>query len=219
VGSLIAQPTAAMIWLKKSNINGIADLRGKTIAIPGLPFQKSLLRNVLARAGVSLKDVKVESVGYKLVPALVNGRADAIFGGSWNLDGVKLESLGLKPVITRVEDLGVPAYEELVVITRADRAAKEPKLVRDFMWAVKRGTAAAIKDPEAAVDVIEEGDEKDPEADRKVTEAEAEATFPLLSRSGHMSTDRAKHLVDWVYEQGIIQRRLPVSTLLADGRR
>ena len=47
VGSLISDPTAAMIWLEKSHIGGIADLKGKTIAIPGLPFQKSFLQSIL----------------------------------------------------------------------------------------------------------------------------------------------------------------------------
>src|SRR5678815_4297467 len=40
VGSLVTQATAAMIWLKKSKIYSIAGLKGKTIAIPGLPFQR-----------------------------------------------------------------------------------------------------------------------------------------------------------------------------------
>jgi putative hydroxymethylpyrimidine transport system substrate-binding protein len=79
VGSLVHRPTAAMIWLKRSHIGGIADLKGKTIAIAGVPFQELFLANVLAFGGLTLDDVKVANVGYELVPALVSGRADAIF--------------------------------------------------------------------------------------------------------------------------------------------
>jgi putative hydroxymethylpyrimidine transport system substrate-binding protein len=134
VGSLIPQPTAAMIWLKKSHIGGIGDLKGKTIAVPGLPFQKAFLQSVLARGGLTLDDVRVKNVGYKLVPALVSGRADAIFGGSANLEGVRLEKRGMEPVITPVQDLGIPDYDELVLIARSDLASKEPQLVRAFDW-------------------------------------------------------------------------------------
>lgn len=185
VGTLVSQPTAAMIWLKKSGIDGIADLRGRTIAIPGLPFQKELLETVLARAGLTLADVKVHVVRFDLLPALVSGRADAIFGGTWNIEGIELEARGLEPVITRVQSLGIPPYDELVVIARRDQLTKDPQLAHDFMSAVAHGTEAAIRDPEAAIKLL--ADERSvfqaPPVGRKVLKAELEATLPLLSRS------------------------------------
>ncbi len=215
VGSLISQPTAAMIWLGKSHIKNIADLKGKTIAFPGLPFQKKFLENFLAREGLAPGDVTIKNAGYNLVPALVSGRADAIFGGSWNLEGVQLEARGLNPVITRVEDLGVPSYDEFTVITRSDRVRKDPKLISDFMSAVARGTAAAVEDPEGAVSAVEGFTESNPETNHKETKAEVEATLPLLSKSGEVSPDQAKRLVDWMYEQGMIKRKPTPTTLIA----
>lgn len=216
VGSLVLRPTATMIWLRGSSIHGIGDLKGKTIAIPGLSFQKAFLESLLMRAGLTPEDVEVKTVGYKLVPALVSGRADAIFGGSSNIEGLELESRGLHPVAVPVDDLALPAYEQLVVIARANRVAKEPQMIRAFMLALHRGTAAAIEDPEAAVAVVDTGDEPNPEASRQDTEAEVGATLPLVSRSGRMSPGRAVRLVAWMYEQGMIQRNLPVSSLLTN---
>lgn len=216
VGSLVSQPTAAMIWLKGAHIGGIADLRGKTIAIPDLPFQKEFLRSVLARGGLTLGDVKVKSVGYKSVSALASGRADAIFGASWNLEGAELESRGLKPVITRVQNLGVPAYDELVLIARADRVSEDPQMIRAFVAAVNRGTAAAVKDPKGTVNAIESAVESNPEADRQATEAGVKATLPLLSESGYTSPAQVGHLIDWMHEQGMIKREPPVSSLLTN---
>jgi ABC-type nitrate/sulfonate/bicarbonate transport system substrate-binding protein len=71
-----------------------------------------------------------------LVSALLSGRADAIFGGSWNVEGIELESRGAEPVITRIQDLGIPDYEELVMVARSDLVADDPRLIRDFMSAV-----------------------------------------------------------------------------------
>lgn len=219
VSSVISQPTAAMIWLKKSHIGGIADLKGKTIAIPGLPFQKAFLQSVLARGGLTLDDVKVENVGYGLVPALVSGRADAIFGGSANLEGVRLESRGMEPVITPVQKLGIPDYDELVWIASKDLVAEDPKLVRAFNWALGRGTAAALEDPKDAAKEIDESVESTPESGLRTTEAEVKATFPLLSKSGYTDPGQASKLVDWMYEEGMIKRKPPVSELLTNGYR
>lgn len=216
VGSLISQPTAAMIWLKQSHISSIADLKGKTIAYPGLPFQKKLLEAVLAREGLKPGDVKIKNVGYELVSTLASGLADAIFGGSWNLEGAELELRLLKPVITRVQELGVPPYDEFVVIARTNRVHNDPKLVRDFMSAVARGTAAAVEDPKGVVNAVLEFAESNPDTTREEAKTEVEATLPLLSKSGQMSPGRAEGLVDWMYEEGMIQKKVPVSTLLTN---
>jgi len=206
IGSLVPHPTAAMIWLKKSNISGVADLRGKTIAIPGLPFQEALLEVVLRRAGLGLDDVEVEPVGYALVSALLSGRADAIFGGTWNIEGAALEARGVDPVVKRVEDLGVPPYDELVVITRSDMVAEDPKLVRDVMATVAHGVTAVRGDPAATVKLIEESSESSPELGRKETEAAMEATLPLYSTSDRLNPDQAANLAKWMHQEGLIRQ-------------
>lgn len=202
VGSLVHRSTASMIWLKKSHISGIAALKGKTIAVPGVPFQRDFLETLLNRYGLKLSDVKVKNVGYELVPALISGRADAIFGGSWNLEGAELESRGLKPHITRLRGLGFPAYDESMVIARPDRVAKEPGMIKDFMSAVARGTVAAVEDPRAAADAIEGGLEGS-DLSRKTLEAQLSATLPLLSKSGYMYSEEEIRLVDWMHEHGM----------------
>jgi putative hydroxymethylpyrimidine transport system substrate-binding protein len=217
VGSLVSKPTAAMIWLKKSRIRNIGDLKGKTIAYPGLPFQKGFLKSILARAGLTLRDVKIEFVEYHLVSALVNGRADAIFGGSWNQEGVELETQGLEPVVTRVQDLGIPAYDELVVIARSDRVAEDPRLIEDFMSAVNRGTAAALKSPYLAIESLKASPEVNPALGHpKLARAEIHATLPLLAKGGYMDPARARRLIDWMYGQGLIKKKPPVSEILTN---
>ncbi|HEY8502870.1 MAG TPA: ABC transporter substrate-binding protein [Solirubrobacterales bacterium] len=219
VDTLVRQPTAAMIWLRSSGISDIADLKGKTIAIPGLPFQREFLKSILKRAGLTLGDVKVEFVGYDLISSLVSGSADAIFGGSWNVEGIELKARGMHPVVTRAKDLGLPAYDELVLITRTDYASKKPKVVRDFIAAVTRGTAAAIKDPKGAIEAIEKATEANFEATPNATKAGVKATLPLLSKSGYISPDQANKLVGWMFEEGMIQSKPATSALQTNAYR
>ena len=219
VGSVIPQPTTAMIWTKESKISDLADLKGKTIAVPGLPFQSKLLGNLLAKAGLTLGDVTIKDVGYELVPALISGRADAIFGGSWNLEGIELESRGVDPVVTRVQDLGVPAYDELVVIARTSEVSEEPQVIRDFMSALARGTAAAVEDPEEVVSILEGAVESNSATSPKALRAQVQATNPLFSEDAYVDPVQARDLVDWMYEEGMIQHKVPVKTLLTNAYR
>jgi len=216
VGSVMSQPTAAMIWLKKSGIESISDLKGKTVAIPGLPFQKALLRSVLEHAGLKLSDVKLKLVSYKSVQVLTSGKADAIFGGSANVEGAELRALGHKPVVTPVQDLGVPPYDELVLFAPRDRVAEEPQLIRHLLAALERGTAAALRNPRRAIEVVENGIEPNPDATPKGLRLGTEATLPLLAESAYMDPAQAERLVDWMHSEGMLRRKLPVSELLTN---
>jgi putative hydroxymethylpyrimidine transport system substrate-binding protein len=216
VGSLISEPIAALIWLKGSGIERISDLKEKTIAVPGLPFQVSFLESLLARSGLKPDDVKVRHVGFAAVPLLVSGRVDAIFGGSSQLEGTELRSLGLKPLITPVQSEGVPPYGELVLIATTQLASKEPQLIRDFMAALSRGTAAAVRNPQAVVREIESHVEPSPVSSRRAREAQVAAILPLLSETGYMDPGQAKRLIDWMHSEGMIRKKIPVSTLLTN---
>jgi putative hydroxymethylpyrimidine transport system substrate-binding protein len=213
VGSLISQPTAAMIWLRGSKIRDVSDLEGKTIAVPGIPSQERLLDTVLANAGLSREDVEVERVAYDLVPALVAERADAIFGGSWNIEGIELRERGEQPVIRRVQELGVPSYDELVVIAGTDRAAREPRMIGDFMSALTRAVAAMKEDPHAAVKLVEASNTS---ISHPGLEAQVKATIPLMSPTGRIDPGQANGLLAWMHEEGMIGRKPAFSDFFAN---
>lgn len=216
VGSVIPRPTAALIRLPESGIRSVADLRGKTIVVPGIPYQEGFLRTVLGDAGLTLRDVKVVKGGFESMWVLLNGKADAIFGGSWNLEGAALQSLGAEPVITRLQSFGIPAYDELVVLVRTDTLAGRPQMVRKFMSAVMRGTREAVAHPKAAAEAIEAAFERDLKLKRKELETQLKATLPLLSTSGRIDPAQTKGLVDWMRRQGQIKRRIPTSDLFTN---
>ena len=217
VGSVVTEPTLALIWPSNSGIEEIADLRGKTIAITGLSFERDLLQAILGKAGLTLDDVEVKRVDNELVPALVKGRADAILG-TWNVDGSQVEARGLDPVIKRVEELGVPGFEELVVITHPDQLSEDPQTVRAFLSALARGTEAAIENPRMAAEAIAVSQVEFAQGgyQPKPTVADVEATLPLLSRTGVMDPTGAARLSDWMYREGFVAKKWPPSAFMTN---
>lgn len=216
LSTLIPEPTAALMWSKKSGIGGIADLKGKTIAIPGLSFQEGFLEVILARGGLTLDDVDVVTAGNDLVPALTSGRADAIFGGSWNVEGVAMKAEGLDPVIERVQNLGIPDYPELVLISRSDVPPEALELMHALAAAVARGGVDATEYPNQAVKALEAGGEANPEIGPKTMGAQMQATIPMLASPTETDVGQLEHLVDWMHEEGMIEQPLKVSELVAE---
>jgi len=102
-----------------------------------------------------------------------------------------------------------------VLVARADAAAELPELMRHFTASVTKGVGAAVADPKAASRVLNAAGESNPETGGKAYLAEVRKTVPLLSQSGQVSPAAMKRLVNWMYEEGMIQKRVPVSELLA----
>jgi len=213
VGALVDRPLTSMIWLKESKIGGIGGLRGKTIATAGIPYQDAYLETILARVGLSPADVKTVNVGYGLLPAIVGGRADAMLGGFRNVEGVDLRLRGKAPVVTPVDRLGVPTYDELVLVANGEKLEDDSKAVRLFLAALARGTATAAEDRAATTEALLQANR---DLDRRLTEAEVAATLPLLSASGRMDPARWSRFIAWMNENGQLSGRPSASEVLTN---
>lgn len=219
IGALVNQPLTSMIWLGKSGIKGVADLEGKTVATAGIPYQQAFLETILARAKLSPDAVKEVNVGFGLLPALLGGSAEAMLGGYSNVEGVDLRRRGKDPVVTPVDQLGVPTYDELVLVANRGALASEPEKFRLFVAALQRGTEAAVEQPGAATKaVLEANNDLDP----KLTEAEMAATLPLLGARvegqpyGYMDPDEWQTFSGWMRDNGLIDSLPEASELLSN---
>jgi len=177
VAALVPRPLTSLISLPEAGIRDVADLRGKTIATAGIPYQSDFLDSILAPVGLGLDDVRQVDVGLGLLPAVLSGRADAMLGGFLNIEGVDLAERGLDPRVVPVDKLGIPTYDELVLVASEDAIEEDPESLRLFIAALERGTREAARDPAATTEVVlEAGEGLEP----KLTRAEVERTLPLL---------------------------------------
>jgi putative hydroxymethylpyrimidine transport system substrate-binding protein len=218
VGALVNRPLTSLIWLRNSGVKGVADLKGKTVATAGIPYQDAFLKTILTRAKVNPDDVKSVNVGFGLLPALVGGSAQAMLGGYSNVEGVDLRERGKAPVVTPVDKLGVPTYDELVLVANRSKLEEDPEAVRLFLAALARGTKAAVEQPGAATQAITEAN---PDLEPKLAAAEVKATLPLLSAKtpgqpyGYMNPQEWETFVGWMRDNGLIEQ-LPTAGELLD---
>ncbi len=154
IGALVQQPLTSIISLGSAKITKPADLAGKTVGTAGLPYQSAYLKTILARAGVAPGRVKEINVGFNLVPAMLSKKVDATLGAFWNYEGVQLAREGKKPSIIRMEQVGVPTYDELIMVTRELDVRERGPLLRRFVQALQAGALAVKADPATGVDPL-----------------------------------------------------------------
>ncbi len=80
------------------------------------------------------------SVGLGLEQAVLSGKADAMLGGFRNIEGVSLEERGENPRVVPVDELGIPTYDELVLVASEEAVEDDPEPIRLFIAALERGT-------------------------------------------------------------------------------
>jgi putative hydroxymethylpyrimidine transport system substrate-binding protein len=184
VAAMVQQPLTSIVSVGSKHIKSVAQLRGKRVGDAGIPYQHAYLTTILAHARVPQSSVKETNVGANLVPAMLSGRVDATLGAYWNYEAIQLAQMGKHPNVIRVNRVGVPNYDELVVVVRENTLAKHPDEIRRFLQALARGYGSVRSDPTAAVDNLVRAS---PGLDRKLQLASVHATLPVFfpAGSGH----------------------------------
>ena len=135
VAALVQRPLTSLMATEKSGVRSVRDLRGKRVGTAGIPYQEAYLETILRRADVPKSSVKVTNVGASLLPAMLSGKVDATLGAFWNVEGVELRQRRQRPWIVPVNRLGVPDYDELVLVANSDKLDDQRDDMRLFISA------------------------------------------------------------------------------------
>jgi putative hydroxymethylpyrimidine transport system substrate-binding protein len=178
VGAIVQRPLTSVIALPAARVRRPADLRGKRVGTAGIPYQSAYLQTIAKHAGVNPGSIKQVDLGFGLVPALLSGKVDAILGGFWNYEGVDLRRRGKKPVILRMEKLGVPTYDELVFVVRKQTLdTAGASRLRRFLQATFAGARVLRTNPAVGVNALLRAS---PGLERGLQTASVKATVPAL---------------------------------------
>jgi putative hydroxymethylpyrimidine transport system substrate-binding protein len=218
VGAIVQKPLTSIMSIGKHAISDPAQLKGKTVGTAGIPYQSAYLQAILAQANVAPSSVKEVNVGFNLVPAMKTHKVDATLGAFWNYEGVQLALQHQRPKIIRMEKVGVPTYQELVIVARQQDLAEGGEKVRRFMRALGQGYGSLRADPNAGVDPLVQAN---PDLDRKLQVASVKATLPVFAAPagkpfGWMEPAEWQQYGQWMYDNKLLQRPPNASRALTD---
>ena len=206
VAALVRKPLTSIISLPEAGIRSPKDLQGKTVGTAGIDYQSAYLREILLEAGVDPGTVKERNVGFGLSPALLTKKVDATLGGFWNYEGTDLELRGRKPRIIRVDEAGVPTYDELVLVANEDALDRDGQRIRAFIGALARGTEDLESDPDRAIEgLLEANPDLDPELQRAAVEVTLPLFLPPRGRPfGYQSPQEWQEFTAWMSENRLV---------------
>ena len=209
VGALVQKPLTSLMALEGSGVQRVEDLQGKVVGTAGIPYQAAYLRTILERAGVPADSVQQVDVGFNLVPAMLADRVDATLGAFWNYEGTDLRMRGRNPTVLRMEQLGVPTYNELVFAARRTSLVPEQaSRLRRFLQATARGAAQVRDEPEAALDaLLRANDDLEEELQRAVIDVTAPLFQPDAAERpfGFQDLGEWRDYGEWMLDSGLVE--------------
>ena len=209
IATLVATPLNSLVVLADGPIRNIADLKGKTIGYSVGGFETVLLKVMLARAGLTLDDVKLVNVNFSLSPALFTGQADATIGAFRNFELNQMDIEKRPGRAFLVEEHGVPSYDELILVAGSKNLA-DPRL-RRFVDALEEGVQYLVNHPDESWRLfVSHGRENlDDELNRRAWRD----TLPRFAlRPGALDRNRYLRFARFLEGEKIVSRVPPLDT-------
>jgi len=206
VGTLINTPLNTLITLDKS-ISTPGDLKGKKVGFSVSGIEEATVATMLRHEKLKADEIKLINVNFQLTSALMAGQVDAIIGGYRNIEALELALHGKEPVVFNVEDYGVPAYDELIIVANKN-AVNQPKM-KKFLAALKQGNEYLQAHPEESWNHFAASHA---ELNTELNRLAWQKTLPLFA-SDPATLDSARYQAyeQFLFDNKLIKKITPVS--------
>ncbi|MBA3749006.1 MAG: ABC transporter substrate-binding protein [Solirubrobacterales bacterium] len=218
IGALVQKPLTSIISIGKQQISEPGQLENRKVGTAGIPYQDAYLKTIADKAGIDPDRIRSINVGFNLVPAMLTKKVDATLGAFWNVEGVELQRRKKDPKILKMDDIGVPTYNELIVVAREQDVRKRGPLLRRFMRALALGHQALRKDTASAVSRLVKAN---PDLDRKLQREQVRATLPVFFPSadkpfGYQDPAAWQRYTQWMVDNDLLANSIGANRALTN---
>ncbi|MGU3574340.1 ABC transporter substrate-binding protein [Brucellaceae bacterium C25G] len=178
VGTLVDTPLNCLAVRDDGSVNDISDLKGKKIGFSVAGVEETVMETILKSHGLQTSDVEMINVNFSLSPALMSKQVDAVIGAYRNVELHQMDIEGVKGKCFFVEEQGVPAYDELIYVAKADTLNTD-KISR-FLSATEKAANYIINHPEQAYETYVS---YSPELKDELNKRAWKDTYPRFART------------------------------------
>ena len=149
VGAIVRKPLTSIISLPEAKIRKPADLKGKTVGTAGIDYQSAYLADDPRRGERAAR--LGQGAQRRLQPDAGAADRQGRRGARRLLELRGRSSCSMKrkrPQIIRMDQAGVPTYDELVLVANADALERDADKIRAFIGALSRGVRDLRADPD-----------------------------------------------------------------------
>ncbi|WP_279480870.1 ABC transporter substrate-binding protein [Aureimonas sp. SK2] len=207
-GTLVETPLTTVMVRADGPVKTLADLKGRKIGYSVAGIEEAVLSAMLGTAGLGLSDVELVNVNFALSASLLSGNVDATIGAYRNFELTQMRLEGHEGRAFFPEENGVPAYDELIFVTGADKA-DDPRLPR-FLAAVEEAAIFSTNHPDEALAVFLKAY---PDLDDELNAQAFADTLPRFAkRPAALDAGRYERFAAFMKDHGVLEQAPELAT-------
>ncbi len=210
IGSLIETPLNGFLGLS-DHISSVQEINRKKIGFSSSKFSSSTLDTLLSFSHIAICEKL--NVRMDLLPQLILGNVDLIWGAFRSIESNQIEAFGKKANFFGVEAFGMPPYHELVIVSVTKGALVQKQMVAAFQRALQKSIDEALKNPDEA---LQGYFLSLPEKGAKCRAWEEKSWYELMnsfSKNQNISSQEIESLYIWLQENGLIVSSIDLEQL------
>ena len=212
IGTLIAAPLNCLLVRDDGSVKTLADLKGKKVGFSLAGYEEALLKTMLESAGLKMTDVELVNVNWSISPSLMSKQVDAVTGGFRNFELTQMELGGVKGRCFYPEEVGIPAYDELVYVANRDHLDK--KVLAHFLAATEDAANFIVNHPDESWKIFS-GTAKELQDD--LNKRAWADTLPRLSlQPAALDSNRYARFQAYLTKAGLLTHNHPLSDIAID---
>jgi putative hydroxymethylpyrimidine transport system substrate-binding protein len=188
VAAVVPVPLNGLIVSPNVHITNPCQIVGHKVGVTGIPSDGAFYTTLLQTCHLSTSKVPEVTVGFNLVPSILAGKVDAIIGGYRNVEAIQIsQEMNKKATDFPANEIGVPNYDELVLVANRSRLASDKAYrsdVKRFVAALVAGTDAAMKDPSGTTSIMDTASQYKP----SFLKVSVPYTLSLIGQNNGMKT-------------------------------
>jgi putative hydroxymethylpyrimidine transport system substrate-binding protein len=207
IGTLIDNPLNCLGVLEEGPIHSIRDLKGKRIGYSSGSVDRMILKTMLEKNGLQLKDVDLINVHYDLSQALLAKKVDAVTSIMRTFEVIQMRLNGHPARIFYPEKNGIPSYDELIFVVNKNniQAARWKK----FLIAVKQGEDYLQQHPEEMWKAFAKAH---PELNDELNHQAWFASLPYFAKNpAKLDAKQWENFILFMQKNGLIKTALPLN--------
>ncbi|WP_409296908.1 ABC transporter substrate-binding protein [Peribacillus sp. SCS-26] len=221
VAAIVQSPLNHVVFLQDSKIKTPKDLEGKEVGYPGITLNEALLKTMVEHDGGDFGRVGMIDVGFDLGTSIAANKTDAVIGAFINHEVPVLKHKGISTRNFNPTDYGVPAYNELVIVTSDQTWDRHRDTIRAFWRAAEKGFEYVKEHPDEALDIlVNHQDKANFPLNREVERESLDILLPKMETSDRSfgSQDAASwtEVMDWMRNSDLMKTAPKVDEMMVD---
>lgn len=205
IAAVVRHPLNTVMVPANSSIRSPKDLVGKNVGFPSIPLDQVFMDTMVAKDGGDPTQVRMQDIGFDIIPALAGKKVDAVIGGFINHEQILLNKQGTAVRNFPFTDFGVPDYYELVFVAGEKTINDKKDVLARFWKAAQKGQEDVNKDPKGSLANLLENQSKEFPLEKDVEEQSLSILTPLMTEKGvaygTQSEESWNNVIKWLKDK------------------